>query len=186
MTPNEYQEPLEIGFPDLFSSRERPGFPVFLDQREGISLAASDLSYADGELSFQLLVSYQLRREFLSGFQRISSAINVLVEDSQSGRCAHFNLDDPHKVYPARSGDNWRPEARRALPGTRISHREIPLVIATGLSNGYPHLVVRSVLQQHVSNSIAFETARAGAVCHALRGEAVLQDPDEAAVSDGD
>lgn len=154
---SQWSSPLEINFPELFSSQNRKGFPELAEEEEGICLYADNLSYEDSIFSCQLLVSFTFSRKFLCSFNRIGKAINLLIENADTGQCYQMNLDDPHKNYPAYSSDNFDPSIAKDLPGIKTSYRQIPLMIELENPGWGPHLFIRAILQNFTSNILALD-----------------------------
>jgi len=156
---SHWSDPIDIDFPELFSSVDREGFPELSEGDEGLTLHADNLKYEDGVFSCNLLLSFAFSREFLSSFRRVGSAINILIENVDTGQCYKMNLDDPHKTYPIIAGDNFDPAIQTAPPGLKTSYREIPLTMVIENPGWGPHLFCRAVLQNHTSNIVALDVS---------------------------
>jgi hypothetical protein len=152
-----WNSPLEISFPELFLSLVREGFPELGEKDEGICLYADNLSYLDGIFSCQLLVTFAFGRKYFSSFNRMGKAINILIENADTGQSYQMNLDDPHKTYPENSGDNFNPDNAKNFDGIKTSYREIPLTIELDNPGWGPHLFIRAVLQDFTSNTLAVD-----------------------------
>jgi hypothetical protein len=177
-----WNEPLELDFPELFSSMDRTGFPQVSDAEQGIRIYADNLSYEDNLLSCNLLITFSFKRAFATRFQRIGQALNVIVENADTGQSAFFNLNDPHKKYPSIKGDNLLSEPKSIKKGRKTSYREIPLTIELNNPGWGPHLFVRVALQAFVSNILAVDVSEEPRLSSYLNDEPYsvdLEDEDD-------
>lgn len=152
----QWNHPLEIDFPQLFTSVDREGFPVLGDGEEGIRIFADNLNFEEDVFSCQLLVSFAFSRQFCCRFKRLAQAITILIENADTGQYHHMSLIDPHKIYPSLDGDNFNPSDQNRLTGIKTSYREIPISMAISNPDWGPHLFMRAVLQDITSNLLAF------------------------------
>jgi len=152
-----WNSPLEIAFPELFSSLDRKGFVLLDSKQEGIRIYADKLEYQDGLLSGNLLLTFAFTREFYTSFQRIAKAIVVTIENADTGQCTAIKLIDPHKVYPGFNGDNYSPDKAHESQGIKTSYREIPFSLEVVQPGWGPHLFIRAQLQKFSSNTLALD-----------------------------
>jgi len=179
-----WDEPMAVNFPALFSAVERPGFDELYEDIDGLRINAENISYQDGYLSFELLVFYAFSREFVSSFKRMQKAINIIVEDADTGQCHHFNLLDPHKRYPVEAGPNFDSELTKPTPGKKISYRQIPLEIELSNPGWGPHLYVRATLQTYNSNILAIDISDSVNLVSFMNGQPYSIDSTLAAADD--
>lgn len=151
----QWNHPLEIDFPELFTSVDREGFPVLDDGEKGIRIYADNLSFEEDLFSCHLLVSFAFSRQFHSSFKRIAQAITLLIENADTGQYHHMNLIDPHKKYPSLDGDNFDSNSGNGFKGIKTSYREIPISMVISKPGWGPHLFIRAVLQDITSNVLA-------------------------------
>ena len=150
-----WNSPLELDFPELFSSLDRKGFALLDSKQEGIRIYADKLEYQDGLLSGNLLLTYAFTRQFYTSYQRIAKAIVVTIENADTGQCTAIKLTDPHKVYPGFKGDNYSPDKAHESQGIKTSYREIPFGLEIVQPGWGPHLFIRAQLQKFSSNTLA-------------------------------
>lgn len=164
---------LDFGIPSLLSYEPVPESPRLEAPEVGLRLLARQVAW-DGEvLSLELLAGYLFEAGFARGFQRLSEAIVLGLEDAERGRAAATPILDPWKRYPRRAGPNFGgvrppdPGAPTHHSGSVVIPLEIPL--APPALPG-PSFYVTAFLQGHVSNTLAFDLA-AGSVVGYLDGE---------------
>jgi len=166
-----WDEPIAVNFPKLFSAIERSGFDELYEDIDGLRLNADNIAYQDGCLSFELLVFYAFPREFVSSFRDMQKAINIIIENADTGQCHHFNLLDPHKRYPVEVGPNFDSELTKPTPGKKISYRQIPLEIELSNPGWGPHLYIRAALQSYNSNILAIDISDSVNLVSFMNGE---------------
>jgi hypothetical protein len=180
---SQWDTPIEIDFPDLFSSIDRAGFPVLPDWEQGIRIYVDNLNYEDGLLYGHLLVSFAFKRQFLSGFQDIDQAINIIIENVESGQCHYMNLIDPHKKFPSMQGDNFNSINTSDGKGVMTSYCEIPFTMKLKNPGWGPSLFIRAILQKFTSNIIAIDCSEDLSLVSFLNNEEhvvnFLEDDDE-------
>ncbi|MFH1143588.1 MAG: hypothetical protein V1774_03505 [Candidatus Eisenbacteria bacterium] len=159
-------ERLALRVTDLVSGEDRPGFPRLVPLQPGIRIHAAEIAYAQPDLSFHLLVTYCFPREFVKRFQRLDQALTLLAEDAASGLHAALSLADPHKRYPALEGENYRAGPPPRTRAFRTGYREIPLGLSVEPPDFHPSLFLRVVLQDHVSNVLAFDLSAPAVVSY--------------------
>ena len=182
--PKLWDEPMEVSFPALFTFAERSGFPELIDDTDGLRLNADNISYQDGVLSLELLVHYAFQRRFLQQYKRMTKAINIVIENADTGQCHHFNLLDPHKRYAAQAGPNFNSEIENKLPGKKISYCQIPLQIELNNPGWGPHLYIRATLPSYNSNILAFDLSKDVELSSFMNGnsyslETILEDSSD-------
>jgi len=154
---SQWNIPIEIDFPELYSFTDRFGFPVLPDWEEGIRIVADELNYEDNFFSCHLLMSFAFKRKFASSFQDIDQAINIIIENADTGQCHHMNLVDPHKKFKSLQGDNFKPEKSIEGDGILTQFCEIPFNLELNSPGWGPHLFIRSTLQKFTSNILAID-----------------------------
>lgn len=152
-----WNSPIEIDFPELFSSLDRKGFALLDSKQEGIRIYADELAYRYGQLSGNLLLTFAFARQFSTSFQRIEQAIVVTIENAETGQSEAIKLTDPHKVYPALEGRNYNPDKAHKSQGIKTSYREIPFSISMHQPGWGPHIFIRAQLQMFSSNTLALD-----------------------------
>jgi hypothetical protein len=170
-----WSDPIEIGFPELFSSLDRSGFPELADNEEGLCLHADNLSFESGLFACNLLLSFAFSRKFFGNFRRVGRAINIIIENADTGQCHRMNLEDPHKTYPSLAGDNHYSGSGVVHPGVKTAYREIPLTIELDNPGWGPHVFFRAVLQDHSSNILALNLFEEVSVCSFVDGKQISQ-----------
>jgi hypothetical protein len=179
---------LPYELPALFTFEKEVGSPVIEAPEVGIRISASDVEYTQEVLRFELLVSYCFPRGYVQAFQRLSQALVFVLEDAAGGRADAGRTVDPHKRYPAMSGPNFRgpPPVEAAASSFRTSWMRVPFEIPLPTPAWGPSFFVTVLLQQHVSNTLAFDLLNGGVRSflggrpHALLTTSDRDDEDEA------
>ncbi|WP_147332798.1 hypothetical protein [Archangium gephyra] len=178
---------LPYELPSLFTFEQDAGSPVIQAPEVGIRISARDVEYAQDVLRFELLVSCCFPRSYVQSFQRFSQALVFVLEDAAGGRATMARTIDPHKRYPAMSGPNFRkPPVVDAAPRSfRTNWMRVPLELPLPVPAWGPSFFVTVLLQEHVSNTLAFDLLHGGVRSflggrrHALLTASGIEDEDE-------
>ncbi|WP_437723766.1 hypothetical protein [Sorangium sp. So ce861] len=149
---------LEYEVPSLFRFEQRRESPVLRDDETGIRIHAASIAYDGARLRFDLLITCSFACSYFAAFHKLTRGLVFSLEDADGGRASVARTIDPHKRYPHRSGPNFKgsyvPEASPSSFSTRWV--SIPLDVPVVRRPAYPTFFVTVFLQEHVSNTLAF------------------------------